>query len=192
MLNLFYCYFGFSYSSYFLHIMLTPEICIATINDINQLQQIGRQTFSETFADENSEEDMFNYLKEGFSLDKLRGEIVNKNSEFYFAKVSGEVVGYLKVNTGNAQTELKNQEALEIERIYVLKAFHGNRVGQALFEKAMERALVLKAVFVWLGVWEKNIKAIRFYEKNGFATFDKHVFLLGNDAQTDLMMKREL
>ena len=172
--------------------MQTPEICIATINDINQLQQIGRQTFSETFADENSEEDMFNYLKEGFSLDKLRGEIVNKNSEFYFAKVSGEVVGYLKVNTGNAQTELKNQEALEIERIYVLKAFHGNRVGQALFEKAMERALVLKAVFVWLGVWEKNIKAIRFYEKNGFATFDKHVFLLGNDAQTDLMMKREL
>lgn len=81
---------------------------------------------------------------------------------------------------------------MEIERIYVLKEFHGKKVGQILYEKAIELAKGIDADFIWLGVWEENPRAIRFYEKNGFSAFDKHIFQLGNDEQTDIMMKLEL
>lgn len=163
-----------------------------TINDINELQKIGQQTFQETFANSNSEENMKTYLKEGFSLEKLTTELNNENSEFYFAKSDNEVIGYLKVNFGASQTELKDNKALEIERIYVSKEFHGKSVGQLLYNKAIEIAQQKKVEYVWLGVWEQNLRAIRFYEKNGFVEFDKHLFKLGNDEQTDIMMKLKL
>lgn len=163
-----------------------------TVNDINELQKIGRQTFQETFANSNSEENMKTYLKEGFSLEKLTAELNNENSEFYFAKSDNEVIGYLKVNFGASQTELKDNKALEIERIYVSKEFHGKSVGQLLYNKAIEIAQQKKVEYVWLGVWEQNLRAIRFYEKNGFVEFDKHLFKLGNDEQTDIMMKLKL
>ena len=101
-------------------------------------------------------------------------------------------MGYLKLNFGDSQTELKDQKALEIERIYVLKEFHGKKVGQLLFEKALKIAEEKKVDYVWLGVWEENLRAINFYKKNGFEEFDKHIFKLGNDEQTDIMMKLKL
>lgn len=163
-----------------------------TISDINELQKIGRQTFQETFADSNSEENMRSYLEEGFSVEKLTTELNNENSEFYFAKNDNEVIGYLKVNFGESQTELKDNKALEIERIYVSKEFHGKSVGQLLYNKAIEVAKQKDAEYVWLGVWEENPRAISFYKKNGFVEFDKHIFRLGDDEQTDIMMKLNL
>jgi diamine N-acetyltransferase len=163
-----------------------------TLNDIDQLQQIGRQTFSETFSEGNTEENMKKYLEEGFSVEKLTTELQNRNSEFYFATVNGNVIGYLKLNFGASQTELKDDKALEIERIYVLKEFHGKKVGQLLYEQAMQIAKQTDADYVWLGVWEENPRAINFYKKNGFVEFDKHVFKLGDDEQTDIMMKLQL
>lgn len=85
-----------------------------------------------------------------------------------------------------------NDKALEIERIYVLKEFQGIRVGKILFDKAIEVAKKKNSDYVWLGVWEENPKAIHFYKKNGFLEFDKHIFKLGNDEQTDIMMKLQL
>ena len=172
--------------------MNSIEIIKITINDITELQRIGRQTFQETFADSNSEENMKSYLEEGFSLEKLTREVNNVNSEFYFSKIDNEVIGYLKVNFGESQTELKDNKALEIERIYVSKEFHGKNVGQLLYNKAIEVAEQKDSEYVWLGVWEQNPRAIRFYEKNGFEVFDKHIFKLGNDEQTDIMMKLKL
>ena len=163
-----------------------------TLNDIDLLQKIGRQTFSETFSEANSQENMTQYLEEGFSLEKLTAELNDKNSEFYFAILNSKVVGYLKLNFGQSQTELKDEKALEIERIYVLKKYQGKKVGQLLYEKAVQIAGQIGANYVWLGVWEENPKAISFYKKNGFVEFDKHVFILGNDEQTDIMMKLEL
>lgn len=163
-----------------------------TSKNIDQLQKIGRQTFYETFASGNTEENMIKYLDEDFSVSKLSAELNNENSEFYFANMGHKVIGYLKLNFGNSQTELKEDKAVEIERIYVLKEFHGKKVGQALFEKAMEIAKLKNASYVWLGVWEENQRAIDFYKKNGFVEFDKHIFKLGNDEQTDIMMKRIL
>lgn len=163
-----------------------------TLNDIYQLQKIGVQTFSETFSAGNTEEDMTKYLDESFSLKRLTAELNNKNSEFYFALYENTIIGYLKLNFGQSQTELKEDKAVEIERIYVLKEFHGKNVGQLLFEKAMHIARRINAGYAWLGVWEKNPRAINFYKKNGFVEFDKHVFKLGNEEQTDIMMKLQL
>lgn len=168
------------------------EIKKVTIHDIGQLKQIGRETFSETFSSGNTEENMNKYLEEGFSVEKLTEELNNKNSEFYFALSENKVIGYLKINFGKSQTELQDDKALEIERIYVLKEFHGKKVGQVLYEKAIEIAKQKNAVYIWLGVWEENPRAISFYKKNGFVEFDKHIFKLGDDEQTDIMMKLKL
>lgn len=163
-----------------------------TLNEIDQLQKICRQTFSETFSEGNTEEDMTKYLEENFSLERLTAELNNKNSEFYFAVCDNNIIGYLKLNFGESQTELKDDKALEIERIYVLRDFHGKNVGQLLYGKAIQIARQKNAGYVWLGVWEKNPRAINFYKKNGFVEFDKHIFKLGNDVQTDIMMKLQL
>ena len=172
--------------------MKNIDIQKVTLNDIDQLQKIGRQTFSETFSGDNSEEDMKKYLDENFSVEKLTDELNNKNSEFYFAKLENTVIGYLKLNFGESQTELKDNKALEIERIYVPKEFHGQSVGQILYEKAIQVAKQKNVNYVWLGVWEENLRALSFYKKNGFTEFDKHIFKLGNDEQTDIMMKLQL
>jgi ribosomal protein S18 acetylase RimI-like enzyme len=172
--------------------METININKVNLADIGQLQKIGRQTFSETFSEVNSPDNMSKYLEEGFSIEKLTDELNNKNSEFYFAELSNNVIGYLKLNLGQSQTELKDDKALEIERIYVLKEFHGKKVGQLLYDKAIEIARQKNADYVWLGVWEENPRAINFYKKNGFVEFDKHIFKLGSVEQTDIMMKLQL
>jgi len=163
-----------------------------SISEIDDLQKIGRQTFEETFSEYNSKENLETYLDEGFSYEKLTAELTNGDSEFYFAILENEVIGYLKVNFGNSQTELKDNKALEIERIYVSKEFHGKKVGQLLYDKATEIAKEKNSEYLWLGVWENNLRALSFYRKNGFVEFDKHIFKLGNDEQTDLMMKLKL
>jgi hypothetical protein len=160
--------------------------------DIKLFASISKQTFLETYADDNSEEDMVKYLADNFSSKQLTTDLSNPNSEFYFVKNDTQIIGYLKLNFGQAQTEDHHDSAMEIERIYALKSYHGKSVGQMLFDKAYEVAKAKKAAYLWLGVWEKNPRAIRFYEKNGFVAFDKHVFVLGKDEQTDLLMKLSL
>jgi ribosomal protein S18 acetylase RimI-like enzyme len=172
--------------------MTDIEIKKVTLDDIDQLQKIGRQTFLETFSTGNSEENMTKYLEEGFAIEKLTTELNDNNAEFYFATIADNVIGYLKLNFGQSQTELQDDKALEIERIYVLKDFYGKSVGQILYNKAIHIARHKNADYVWLGVWEENQRAISFYKKNGFVAFDKHIFKLGNDEQTDIMMKLKL
>lgn len=162
----------------------------ASINDLESVKRIGRETFFETFAESNTEADMQTYLDQNFSDSKLTGELSNPDSHFFIAWEGKEVIGYLKLNTGKAQTELQDALSIEIERIYVRSAYHGKKVGQLLYEKALEIARQMKKQLIWLGVWEENHKAIRFYQKNGFTAFGKHQFLLGEDEQTDILMKR--
>lgn len=160
--------------------------------ELELLQLISRETFYDSFASMNTPENMAQYLEEGFSVEKLTRELNDPNSAFYFAHLEDEVVGYLKLNFGGAQTELQDPNAVEIERIYVRRAFQSRSVGQALYDYALALARSRQAQFVWLGVWEKNDRAIRFYDRNGFVPFGTHVFMLGDDAQTDMLMKRSL
>lgn len=172
--------------------MGTVAIHKANREDLKYLQSVSRTTFKESFGEQNTPEDMEKYLCEKFSEEQLLLELDNPNSAFYLATLDEDVVGYLKLNTGQAQTELKDDSGLEIERIYVLNKFIGKGIGKQLFKLTLDIARQKKSHFIWLGVWEKNERALTFYHKNGFVEFDKHIFVLGDDHQTDILMKLEL
>jgi ribosomal protein S18 acetylase RimI-like enzyme len=163
-----------------------------SLNEVEALQAISRLTFYETFADVNTKENMSSYLENDLSLERLSEEMNNPNSEFFFATLENEVIGYLKINLESAHTEQKTANSLEIERIYVIKEFLGKNIGQLLLEYAFQIGREKGNENVWLGVWEENKRAIRFYQKNGFVEFDKHIFMLGEDAQTDILMRKKL
>ena len=164
----------------------------ANIADLKSVQMIAKETFFETFAEANTEADMQMYLDKNFGETVMNNELSNPDSIFYIAWEGENPVGYLKVNLNEAQTELKDESSLEIERIYVKKNYHGKKVGQILYEKAVDIVMSYNKKYLWLGVWEKNLKAIKFYEKNGFVVFDKHIFKFGEDEQIDIMMKKSL
>jgi ribosomal protein S18 acetylase RimI-like enzyme len=164
----------------------------ATISDLQIIQEISKQTFSETFSEVNTAENMTNYVQENFNPEQMASEINNPNSAFYLASLENEIIGYMKLNFGDAQTEKQKENNLEIHRIYVLQAFHGKKIGQLLLDEVLKIAKKMEVNSVWLGVWEENHRAIQFYSKNGFVEFDKHIFTLGNDVQTDLLMQLEM
>ena len=161
-------------------------------NEAGQLQTIAVQTFVESYAALNTEENINAYLENSFSLEKLSAELGDPNSDFYFAKMKDAVIGYLKLNFGPAQTDLHDAKSVEIERIYVLKEFQGKRIGKLFLEETIKIAREINADYVWLGVWERNTNAIRFYQRHGFETFDMHTFVLGEEKQTDLLMRLRL
>jgi diamine N-acetyltransferase len=167
----------------------TIRLIPITAADVSELQTLGKTTFLETFASSNTEDNMKHYLDTSFTQERLVAEMNNPGSEFYFAKLGDQAVGYLKINFAGAQTEVQYENSLELERIYVLEAFQGQKVGQLLLNEAIKIARTNKMDYLWLGVWEHNLKAIIFYEKNGFAQFATHAFQLGDDVQTDILMK---
>ena len=165
------------------------EIKKATLSDLEVIQKISIQTFIETFAAVNTPENIANYIKDSLNTEQLTAELNNANSQFYVAYSNTEAVGYLKINFGDAQTETINKNALEVQRIYVLQNFHGKNIGQLLLDEVKNIAQSTNVEYIWLGVWEENHRALRFYAKNRFVVFYKHVFTLGNDEQTDLLMQ---
>lgn len=162
------------------------------ISDLYCLQALAKQTFLEAFSEGNSPEEMRHYLCERFSLTKLLEELSNPLSQFYFVAEQSRRLGYLKVNRGSAQSETMGNEAMEIERIYLLQDYYGKGYGQVLLDTAIEVAKQLGVQYVWLGVWEHNHRAVAFYKKNGFEVFGDHIFQFGNEAQTDWLMKRKI
>lgn len=161
-------------------------------SDLYTLVQISRQTFYDTFSVDNTAENIQSYIATTFSLPALKKELLNTHSKFYFAVYNGIIAGYVKINYTEAQTELTDVNAVEVERIYVLQQYQGRQIGKLLLHKAIQEAMAAKAPFIWLGVWEHNVKAISFYKKFGFIPFDKHVFMLGKDEQIDVMLKLPL
>ena len=161
-------------------------------HEIQLLIDISRNTFIEAFGSRNKPEDMEIYVSRAFSPEQVTKEFNHPESTFYFVYVEDYVIGYLKINTGSAQSELLPEESVEVERIYVITEYQGKRIGAILMNQAVQVARRLNKAVVWLGVWEKNIEAIKFYERHGFEKFDTHNFMLGNDEQTDSLMKRKV
>jgi hypothetical protein len=161
-------------------------------DELEELIHVSRSTFSESFATFNTEEDMAQYLAEAFSPEQLGSELSNPESDFYFSELDGTIVGYMKTNTGSAQSDDRFPDALQLERIYVLATHQGKGIGQILMDEAIGMAREGGHDRVWLSVWERNPDAIRFYERNGFMAFDHCFFLLGSDEQRDVMMRLSL
>lgn len=162
------------------------------MDDLVTLQEISYKTYSDTFGHMNKPTNMRAYLEQAFNIDKLRNELSNPNSSFYFLYSDDKLLGYLKLNEYKAQTDIYDPQSLEIERIYVLKEFQGIGLGSFLIEKAIEIANARKKSYVWLGVWEKNHKAISFYKKHGFYVIGQHPFFMGEEEQTDFIMRKDL
>jgi hypothetical protein len=174
--------------------MIIDDLKFVKLNsgDVKELEQISKQTYFNSFSWGNSPENMRAYLEGSLSEEKLLEEVRESKSEFYFAEVNHKTIGYLKVNFGAAQTELQEGNGMELERIYVIREFQGKKMGQELLNKALELAKKNQMDYLWLGVWEKNEGAIRFYERNGFSVTGSHPFRMGDDIQTDLIMKLPL
>lgn len=168
------------------------KIVEATVDDLKDLQAISRATFSETFEEDNDAADLEKYLNEAYGDEKLTKELENPESFFYLFYEGEDLAGYLKLNIGAAQSEHELDDALEVERIYFLQAFKGWGFGKRAIEMAHELADEKGKQRIWLGVWEHNEPAIGFYQKRGFEAFSEHVFVLGDDRQRDILMKKEL
>jgi ribosomal protein S18 acetylase RimI-like enzyme len=166
---------------------VTLEPC--TLADLEVLQQVSLETFTEAFAAQNDPEDFETYLREAFSLERLRREMNNPGTRFFFLYYQKKLAGYVKINAEKAQTELQDPEALEIERIYVRRAFQGKGLGSWMLGVLKSLAWKEGKTYLWLGVWEENKEAIRFYKRHGFVTFGKHPYYIGSDRQMDWMMQ---
>uniref|UniRef100_UPI002659BB55 GNAT family N-acetyltransferase n=1 Tax=uncultured Megasphaera sp. TaxID=165188 RepID=UPI002659BB55 len=146
----------------------------------------------ETFAPLCAPADMQAYLEQAFAREKIREELENSCSSFYFLYADTKLAGYIKVNAAPAQTDLHDEQSLELERIYVSPVFQGCGLGRVLLFQAVRLAKMQHKAYIWLGVWEKNAQALRFYRKNGFYVIGTHSFWMGNDEQTDYLMRKDL
>lgn len=170
----------------------TYSVRTATVRDAKALLELGINTFRDTFAPHNKPEDMDMYLAKTFTLEQLTNELNDSACIFIMAYHGQRLVGYAKLRDGKLPNQLQERNAIEIERIYSLHSYLGKAVGKTLMQECLHIARQKGFDTVWLGVWERNPRAIAFYEKWGFAKFGAHPFLLGNDLQTDLLMKKNL
>ena len=129
------------------------------------------------------------YTSKAYSRDQLFMELHNSRSEHYFLKDGDRPIGFLKLNLAGAQSDINDPRSLEVQRIYVDMAYQNQGLGAVLLDKAIERAKALGVDYIWLGVWEHNPNAIRFYERHGFHIFGNHRFVMGDEDQTDILMK---
>lgn len=164
----------------------------ATIEDAKLIAEISQQTFYETFAASNTKEDMNKFLEQQFSKGRLMLEVGRRENNFLLAFDKNEVAGYVKLRDEKVPLSLKSANAIEIARLYAMKNKIGKGVGSVLMQACIDIATERKKDYLWLGVWEKNQRAIEFYIKWGFEKFDETDFLLGDDLQNDWLMKKKL
>lgn len=172
------------------HPMLT--IREAGLAEAPLIANMSRRTFYDTFAASNKAADMDKFMDEQFTFEKLVEEVGAPGNLFLLAFAGEDVQGYARLRFNNNPPSLGNRKAMEIARLYVEKTAIGTGIGHCLMEQCIERAKLAGCEQVWLGVWEHNKRAIRFYEKNGFVKFAVHPFILGDDVQTDWLMKKQL
>lgn len=161
-------------------------------DDVKTLRDLSMRTFSETFRDEYTDEEFDTYFNTSLAEATLQAELTDSESQHFFAVVDGQPVGFLKVNVGRAQTEQELPHGFEVQRIYVLADYQGLGLGELLFEKALQLATQTDCDYVWLGVWEHNYKAQKFYAKFGFEKFGEHTFVVGDSNDTDWLLRRSV
>ena len=171
-----------------------PHIRTATSNDAENLAALATRTFRDTFAADNSTDDMNAYVRDSFSLDRVESDLADDANTFLLAFVDGDEqpAGYAKLRTGTTNPSVTGPDPVELERLYVDRSAIGHGVGAALMQASLDAARSASHETLWLGVWERNTRAISFYAKWGFHAVGDHVFLLGADAQRDLIMERRV
>lgn len=169
--------------------MPTVKIIRATLKDAGEMVALCRETFYTAFAEKNSPENMQVYLDQAYNEVVIRRELEDQESEHYFLLEDDRKVGFLKINWGAAQSDSTDPESLELQRIYVLQEYQNRGYGSLLLRYAKHRAVELDFQHIWLGVWERNPDAIRLYERMGFVVDGSHEFVMGDEVQTDVIMR---
>jgi diamine N-acetyltransferase len=164
----------------------------ATIADAELLAEIGARTFSNTFAADNTPEDMAAYLAKSFSVEKQAAELSDPNVSFLIAEIDNRVAAYAKLQLGDTPNCVAGPNPIELARLYVLSDWIGRGVAQVLMNECFAEAQKAARQTMWLGVWEHNTRAQAFYRKVGFETVGTQSFQLGSDQQTDFVMLRYL
>ena len=165
---------------------------IATLKDAELIADMSRQTFFESFAKENTIENMDKFMNEQFTKETIMKEVGTERNIFLLAYDGTEPVGYVRMRENNIPPELGTNQAIEVARIYAVQAAIGKGIGSTLIQKCIDIAREKNHHTIWLGVWEHNHAAQKFYERNGFVKVGNHQFVVGSDVQTDYLMKRLL
>ena len=166
------------------------NIRLAGKEDAELIADLSRQTFYDTFASQNTPEDMDKFINEQFTREALMNEVGAEGNIFMIALIDTEPAGYVRLREGKSRPEFENKPCIEIARIYVVNKMIGKGVGSVLMQKCIEVAKEAKKDLLWLGVWKENTGAIDFYKRWGFEIFGEQDFLLGNDLQKDWLMMR--
>ena len=167
-------------------------ITTAHVTDASALTALSIVTFRDTFEKDNRAEDMDKYVAEQMTVAQLTKELNDTSSVFFLMHDGTTLMGYAKMRTSENPDGLHATNPIEIERIYIAKDYHGKRAGASLMQHCVDHANKDGHDALWLGVWEHNTRARLFYERWGFRLFGEHVFLLGDDEQTDVLMKLHL
>jgi len=160
--------------------------------DAVALAELGARTFSDTFLADNDPNDIAAFLAETFSPEKQAAELADAATSYLVAEIDGALVGYAMLQRGVAPACVEGKAPIEIARLYVARAQLGRGTGEALMTRCVEHARNAGHDVIWLGVWERNARAIRFYERWGFRAVGQHVFVVGKDPQNDLLLSRAL
>jgi GNAT superfamily N-acetyltransferase len=164
----------------------------ANLNDANLLAELGARTFEDTFAVDNTSEDMAAYLAENFNLARQTAELDHRDSTFLIAEVGGVAAGYAKLHASEPPDEVQGSPSIELVRLYAAQEWLGRGVGQVLMRACLDEARSAGYKTLWLGVWERNSRAQAFYRKWDFRAVGEHMFQLGSDQQRDILMERTL
>jgi ribosomal protein S18 acetylase RimI-like enzyme len=171
----------------------TVQISIAGTRDAELIADLSRRTFCDTFAPQNTPENMELFLKTQFTREQLMEQVSAPRNTFLLAHLEDEAVGYARLYEGTElPPAIAGGEVIEISRLYAGQQVIGKGVGKALMQACIDLGRQKGKEWIWLGVWEHNHRAIAFYEKMGFEIFDRHIFLLGQDVQYDWLMRRRL
>lgn len=164
----------------------------ANSDDAKLLAELGASTFKETFAADNTTEDMDAYLTAHFSVPQQTAELAHPDSTFLIAEVDGKAAGYAKLQSGEPPKDIEGAKPIELVRLYISSEWFGRGVGEALMRACLDESRNAGHETLWLGVWERNARAQAFYRKWEFRAVGEHIFQLGSDAQRDLLMERAL
>jgi len=172
----------------------------AIIEDAELIADLSRKTFYDTFAKDNTEEDMNIFMNEQFSKEKLMKQVEDNQDTFLLVfdkddTLEESCLGYVRLTERSEdrnESLFKDKQYIELARIYVVQSAKRRGIGKILVQESIDIAKSLNKEIIWLGVWEKNPSAIAFYEKMGFKSFGSHDFLLGHDLQTDLLFYKFL
>ena len=156
--------------------------------DAQALAALAERTFRDAFEADNTAEDMNAYCAEAFTIDVQRSAIVDESMDtLVIEDESSTLIAYAQLRLG-APDEIDIPSPVELWRFYVDRSRHGQGIAQELMRAVIAAASARDAKTLWLGVWERNLRARAFYRKVGFVDIGSHTFLLGTDAQTDRLM----